>query len=192
MIILASSSPRRQALLSHLGVSFQVDPSDLEETIRADVSPQEAAETLAAHKARAVAARHPDKVVLAADTLVVLDGTVLGKPETPDDARRMLRSLSGRTHAVYTGVALILDESDQEVIDHEKTFVTFSPLTDDEIDAYVASGSPLDKAGGYGIQDDRGALFVRSIEGDYYNVMGLPVSKVYRLTREHFPDLRIF
>ncbi|MGA7304877.1 MAG: Maf family protein [Rhodothermales bacterium] len=192
MIILASGSPRRQSLLAHLGVSFEIDVSNLDEVIPDGVAPKDAAEMMAVDKARSVAERHPDKLVLAADTIVVLDGTILGKPDSPEEARRMLRSLSGRTHAVYTGVALVGKDSGREVVDHEKTLVTFSPLTDDEIDEYVASGSPFDKAGAYGIQDDRGALFVCSIEGDYYNVMGLPVSKVYRLAREHFPDLRIF
>lgn len=192
MIILASGSPRRQSLLAHLGVSFEIDVSNLDEVIPDGVAPKDAAEMMAVGKARSVAERHPDKMVLAADTIVVLDGTILGKPDSPEEARRMLRSLSGRTHAVYTGVALVRRDSGREVVDHEKTLVTFSPLTGDEIDEYVASGSPFDKAGAYGIQDDRGALFVCSIEGDYYNVMGLPVSKVYRLAREHFPDLRIF
>jgi len=192
MIVLASSSPRRQNLLRRLGVEFEVDPSDVEETIPDGASPQEAAEELARQKAEVVAGRHPDQVVLAADTIVVLDGAVLGKPGSPEDAARMLRSLSGRTHAVYTGVALIHRASARVVVDHERTLVTFSPLSDDEIEEYVASGSPLDKAGAYGIQDDRGALLVCRLDGDYYNVMGLPVSKVYRMAREHFPDVRIF
>jgi len=192
MIVLASSSPRRQNLLRHLGVAFEVDPSDVEEIIPEGAAPQEAAETLALQKASEVGERHPDSVVLAADTIVVLDGAVLGKRESQEDARRMLRMLSGRTHAVYTGVALVHRRSGREFIAHEKTLVTFSPLSDEEIAGYVATGSPMDKAGAYGIQDDRGALFVCHLEGDYYNVMGLPVSKVYRMAREHFPDVRIF
>jgi septum formation protein len=192
MIVLASSSPRRQNLLTHLGVDFEVDPSNVEEIVPDGVSPQEAVRRLALQKAGEVANRHPRSVVLAADTIVVLDGAVLGKPVSADDAARMLRALSGRTHAVYTGIALVHLSSERRIVDHEKTLVTFSPLTDDEIADYVAGGSPLDKAGAYGIQDDRGALFVCHLDGDYYNVMGLPVSKVYRLAREHFPDLRIF
>jgi len=192
MIILASSSPRRQNLLRHLGVTFEVDASDVEEIIPEGSSPQEAVEELARQKAEVVAGRHPDDVVLAADTIVVLDGVVLGKPDSEADAKRMLRALAGRTHAVYTGVALVHRASGRVAVDHEKTLVTFSQLSDDEIDEYVASGSPLDKAGAYGIQDDRGTLFVCHLDGDYYNVMGLPASKVYRMAREHFPDVRIF
>jgi len=122
----------------------------------------------------------------------VLDGAILGKPTSDENAKQMLRALSGRTHAVYTGVALAQMNAEREIAHHEKTLVTFLPLSDEEIDEYVASGSPLDKAGAYGIQDDRGALFVSHLDGDYYNVMGLPVSRLYRLAREHFPDVRIF
>jgi len=192
MIVLASSSPRRQNLLRHLGVQFEIDPSEVEEVLPHHLSPQEAVEKVALDKVRPVAQRHPDKVVIAADTIVVLDGAILGKPTSDENAKQMLRALSGRTHAVYTGVALAQMNTGREIAHHEKTLVTFLPLSDEEIDEYVGSGSPLDKAGAYGIQDDRGALFVSHLDGDYYNVMGLPVSRLYRLAREHFPDVRIF
>jgi septum formation protein len=104
----------------------------------------------------------------------------------------MLVNLSGRTHEVLTGVAFLHFESGRKVVDHEVTEVTFSPLTQDEIEAYVSSGSPMDKAGAYGIQDDRGSLFIRHISGDYYNVVGLPLNLIYRLTRRHFPELTLF
>ena len=192
MIILASKSPRRQSLLKHLGVSFTVDTDDVDETIPYGMSLALAVEMLAHAKARPVADRHPASLVLAADTIVVFEDEVLGKPSSASEAIGMLQTLSGQTHEVYTGIALIRRSSAQEVITHERTRVTFGELTLDEIENYVASGSPMDKAGAYGIQDDRGALFVERIEGDYYNVVGLPVRRVYQLVNSEFADLRIF
>jgi len=119
----------------------------------------------------------------------VLDGDVLNNPATKPKPAPCLRRLRGRTHTVYTGVALVHPASQREVVDYEATQVTFAPLTDAEIDAYVATGSPLDKAGAYGIQDDYGAVFIRRIEGDYYNVVGLPLHRLYRMLRNHFADL---
>jgi septum formation protein len=188
-LILASRSPRRRKLLAQLGLDFEVHPSDLDENATNHRLPEQLVEQLALEKARAVAARFPEALTLGADTIVVLDGDVLNKPADEAEARAMLRRLSGRTHTVYTGVALVHPASQREVVDYEATEVTFAPLTDAEIDAYVATGSPLDKAGAYGIQDDYGAVFIRRIEGDYYNVVGLPLHRLYRMLRNHFADL---
>jgi len=188
-LILASRSPRRRKLLAQLGLDFEVHPSDLDENATNHRLPEQLVEQLALEKARAVAARFPEALTLGADTIVVLDGDVLNKPADEAEARAMLRRLSGRTHTVYTGVALVHPASQREVVDYEATQVTFAPLTDAEIDAYVATGSPLDKAGAYGIQDDYGAVFIRRIEGDYYNVVGLPLHRLYRMLRNHFADL---
>ncbi len=188
-LILASRSPRRRKLLAQLGLDFEVHPSDLDENAMNHRLPEQLVEQLALEKARAVATRFPEALTLGADTIVVLDGDVLNKPADEAEARAMLRRLSGRTHTVYTGVALVHPASRREVVDYEATQVTFAPLTDAEIDAYVATGSPLDKAGAYGIQDDYGAVFIRRIEGDYYNVVGLPLHRLYRMLRNHFADL---
>lgn len=188
-LVLASQSPRRRQLLERLGLTFEVVPSDVEEHFPPSLGPGEAAAYVALDKAAAIAAAYPGALTLGADTVVVLDGDVLGKPAGPDEAARMLHRLSGRTHAVYTGLALVYASDDRQVQAHEHTAVTFAHLTDEEVEAYVQTGSPLDKAGAYGIQDDLGALFVAGIEGDYYNVVGLPLHRLYRLLREHFADL---
>ncbi len=188
-LILASRSPRRHKLLAQLGLDFEVHPSNLDENATNHRLPEQLVEQLALEKARAVAARFPEALTLGADTIVVIGGDVLNKPADEAEARAMLRRLSGRTHTVYTGVALVHPASRREVVDYEATQVTFAPLTDAEIDAYVATGSPLDKAGAYGIQDDFGAVFIRRIEGDYYNVVGLPLHRFYRMLRNYFADL---
>ncbi|MDQ7041377.1 MAG: Maf family protein [Rhodothermus sp.] len=188
-LILASRSPRRRKLLQQLGLDFEVYPSDLDETATNHRVPEQLVEQLALEKARLIAARFPEALTLGADTIVVLDGEVLNKPADEAEARAMLRRLSGRTHTVYTGVALIHPASQREMVDYEATRVTFAPLTDAEINAYVATGAPLDKAGAYGIQDDYGAVFIRRIEGDYYNVVGLPLHRLYCMLRNYFTDL---
>lgn len=187
--ILASASPRRRDLLSRLGVPFDVIPARIDERLDGDEPPSVHVERLALEKARVVADGHPDALVLGADTIVVLDGRILGKPTGPDDATEMLRQLAGRTHQVFSGVALVHRQSRRMVTSHRVTRVTFARLTDDEIRDYVASGTPLDKAGSYGIQDDRGALFVDGIDGDYYTVVGLPLRMLYHLVRTEFTDL---
>ncbi len=184
-LVLASASPRRRALLDRLGLTFRVEPTDADETWPADLDVGAAAEAVALRKAAAVAA--PGALVLAADTVVVLDGDVLGKPTDEAHAARTLRRLSGRTHHVVTGIALALDGRQRTA--HERTAVTFADLSDVEIAAYVATGSPLDKAGAYGIQDDAGALLVERIEGDYFNVVGLPIRRLYQTLRTFAPDL---
>ena len=183
-LVLASASPRRRALLERLGLAPDVRPTDADETWPAlPVGP--AAEAVAMRKAEAVDA--PGALVLAADTVVVLDGDVLGKPADEAHARATLARLSGRTHHVTTGIALRYDG--RQAVAHATTAVTFAALSDAEIAAYVATGSPLDKAGAYGIQDDAGALLVEGIEGDYFNVVGLPLRTLYETLRCFVPDL---
>ena len=152
-------------------------------------TPSETVEQLALRKAAAVAARRRDALVLGADTIVVLDDQVLGKPADRRDAVRMLETLSGQTHQVYTGLALIKADQNRRVVTHEVTDVTFAELDRTEIEAYVETGSPLDKAGAYGIQEDLGATFVSSVRGDYYTVVGLPLHRLYRTMRDEFSDL---
>lgn len=186
-LVLASASPRRRELLSRLGLRFEVAPSDADETWPSGRPPGPAVEELAARKAEAVAVAHPGALVLGADTVVVLDGEVLGKPPTPEAARRALRRLSGREHTVYTGIALV--HGGRTVTAHEATAVRFGPLAEGEIAAYVATGSPMDKAGAYGIQDDAGSLFVEGVTGDYFNVVGLPLHRLYRTLKAEYADL---
>lgn len=179
-IILASQSPRRRELLAQMGVpQFEVVPALGEEIASPGLSPAQLVEVLSRQKAEEVAVQAgPDDVVIAADTVVAVDGAVLGKPRDPADAARMLSLLSGRAHTVYTGVTVRRGTFSRTA--HEATQVRFRPLTQSEISAYIATGEPMDKAGAYGIQG-RGALFVEGIEGDYYNVMGLPVCRLGRI-----------
>jgi septum formation protein len=187
--ILASGSPRRRALLEQIGVSFSVQVSPADEETDEPLPPKEWARRLATKKAEPVARAHPSALVLAADTIVIHQGDILEKPGSPREARAMLRRLSGTTHTVYTGMALHHNDEDRAVETGRATSVTFAALTDDEIAAYVETESPMDKAGGYGIQDHTGPLFVDDLEGDYYNVVGLPLRPLYRTLREHFSDL---
>ena len=187
-LVLASQSPRRRRLLERLGLSFTVQVSPAEEVMPAGADPATLVEALAVDKVKPVAAQHPDALTLAADTVVALNYTILGKPEDASEARSMLRELSGQTHTVFTGVAIRHPSSDRLATAVVGTNVTFGALTDAEIDAYVATGSPMDKAGSYGIQDDTGALFVERIDGDYYNVVGLPLRQTYLLLRDQFGE----
>lgn len=187
--ILASESPRRRALLDQLGVPFEAVASPADEQIDTPMAPPETARTLATRKAQPVAQANPSALVLAADTIVAHDGTLLEKPETPEDAFDMLRRLSGRTHTVYTGLALHHAYSDRTVETGQATDVTFGPLDDAEIRAYVDTKSPMDKAGGYGIQDHTAPLFIDHLDGDYYTVVGLPLRHLYRTLREEFSNL---
>ncbi len=184
-LVLASASPRRRDLLARLGLTFDVRPTDADETWPERLAPGPAAAEVALRKARALDAN--EALVLAADTVVVLDGEVLGKPADDAEAARTLRRLSGQTHTVATGLAL--RHGARETTAFELTHVTFAALTDDEIAAYVATGSPRDKAGSYGIQDDLGAVFVERIDGDYFNVVGLPLRRLYATLRAFVPDL---
>lgn len=180
-IILASASPRRKELLSTAGLEFTVRVADVEEVIDENATPDEVVMSLALQKAQAVAQADPTATVIGADTVVVLDGEILGKPENEQNAIEMLTALSGRSHTVYTGVAIINGEKIKNFC--EATQVEFFPLTEDEIRGYVATGEPMDKAGAYGIQG-KGCVLVRKIDGDYFNVVGLPVSRVCRELRD--------
>lgn len=176
--ILASASPRRAELLAAAGFEFDVEPAHVDETVRAGEKPTAYAQRIARDKALAVAARHPSRVVLAADTIVVVDREIFGKPADRADAARMLRALSNRDHAVLTAVAVARDGHLHEHV--ESTRVTFAVLTPAEVDWYVASGEADDKAGAYAIQG-LGARFIPRIEGSYSNVVGLPVAAVHRM-----------
>ncbi len=179
--ILASSSLRRRELLRNAGFEFEVHPSMVEETPRRGESPEEYARRAAREKALAVAASSPaSSLVLGADTVVVIDGEILGKPVSRDDVARMLRLLSGHTHRVITGVCLVRAPSQIEALKHETTFVTFRSLDSKESDLYIQSGEPFDKAGGYAIQG-LASKFVTRISGCYFNVVGLPVPLVYKI-----------
>jgi len=186
MIVLASASPRRQELLRSAGIEFAVQPADIDETARAGELPRNYAERLAQEKALAVAYTRPRDYVLGADTIVVVDGAILGKPRDADDAARMLRVLSGRTHTVITGVCLAAAGDDGErslTTSSETTVVTMREISDDEIRDYIAAGEPMDKAGAYAIQGIA-SRWIPRIEGDYSNVVGLPVALVYGLLKE--------
>lgn len=180
-LVLASGSPRRRELLSSLGLEFTVVPSDVDETRHPDEAPTAYAERLARAKAAAVAV--PGRVVLAADTIVVHRGVVMGKPGHPAEARAMLERLSGERHTVISGIAVARWEEDLVVVSEtERTAVSFLELTGDEIAAYVDTGEPMDKAGAYGLQGAAGA-FVASVEGSPSNVVGLPLALATRLLR---------
>jgi septum formation protein len=178
-LILASRSPRRLQLLKQIGMSPSVMPCDVPEIFDTTRTPEENAAAIALRKALCVAPQVADGVIIGADTIVILGGEMLGKPEGPGDAIRMLRLLSGKTHLVVTGFALVDRPSGRHVTGAERTAVTFRQLPLREIEEYVAGGSPLDKAGAYGIQDDYGAVFVTRIEGCFYNVVGLPLSRLH-------------
>lgn len=216
-IILASQSPRRQEILSLGGYEYEVCVSSAEEQIPPEelenLTPQELVEKLARVKAEDVYRRNCSKnmeksttgnqaadsveeiTVIGADTVVAVDGCVLGKPKTEDEAKQMLARLSGRTHDVFTGVCILWTDSDTQEEIHGNTFhchtkVTFYPMTEEEIDNYVATGDCMDKAGAYGIQSGA-AKYIQGIEGDYLNVVGLPLSKIYHVLREKLINLTI-
>src|SRR5262249_32135029 len=179
MLILASSSPRRAELLRAAGINFTVRAADVDETIRPDELPRDYVVRLSREKARAVV--HDNELALGADTTVVINGEIAGKPADAEDAGRMLRALSGRWHEVLTGVTLA--RADQILSDIASTRVKFARLSDAEIDWYVSTGEPMDKAGGYAIQG-YASLFVERIEGSYSNVVGLPVRLAYQLAKQ--------
>jgi septum formation protein len=178
-IILASKSPRRKKLLKQIGLVFRTKSFDVEENLTQNLPPAKLAKKLALQKLEAAKSQIKNSVIITADTIVVLEGEILGKPKNKREAVAMLKKLSGAKHHVYTGFAVYNGVTDELISDYEKTCVAFRELSEKEIKEYVASGSPLDKAGSYGIQDDYGAVFVRKISGCYYNVVGLPLAKVY-------------
>jgi nucleoside triphosphate pyrophosphatase len=187
MLVLASASPRRQELLRAAGISFTVQPADVDETPLAGESARDCAERLAREKALAVSRTRPEDLILGADTIVVVDETILGKPLDADDATRMLRLLSGRVHQVITGVCFVESAAAGQMpvarTASETTLVTMSAISDEEIHNYVATGEPMDKAGAYAIQG-MASRWIPRIEGDYSNVVGLPIALVYRMLRE--------
>jgi septum formation protein len=180
-LILAYQSPRRRELLEQLGLEFRVQPADIDEQLRAGELPQPFVERLALEKARAVAGGHPDALVLGSDTIVVVDAHVLGKPRDREDALRMLTLLSGREHEVLSAVALVGPKA--EAVSTQISRVRFRRLSDEEMNAYWASGEPQDKAGAYAIQG-LGAIFIEHLAGSYSGVMGLPLFETTRLLRE--------
>jgi len=191
-LILASASPRRQLLLSQAGFAFDIMPSEVDENLDESVSAYDTVKNLSNQKAMAVLNRvHEPAVIIAADTIVSIHGRVLGKPRQDEEARAMLRLLQGQTHTVYTGVTLINQGQDgyelKQIVDN--TNVTMRPLAEEEIDAYVRTGEPRDKAGAYGIQG-RGSLFIERIDGDYFTVVGLPLVRVYLTLRTMGVELR--
>jgi len=191
-LILASASSRRQELLRNAGIAFTVQPTNIPEVLGDGECPRVSAERLAREKALAIFRQQANAFVLGADTIVIIDEQILGKPCDRDDAARMLRILSGRTHQVTTGVCLVGPQTrvgsgalaSFEDVRSETTLVNMSTLTDDDIRSYIATGEPIDKAGAYAIQGIA-SRWIPRIEGDYFNVVGLPVSLVYRMIREH-------
>ncbi len=197
-LVLASRSPRRKKLLEGLGFKFRVIPADIDEdNFPENLSPREIAAHIAQQKAKHIAAQLQeearvndadtiinDAIVVSADTIVVLDDEILNKPTDEADAKRILRKLSDNTHTVFTGVTLINTHSKKMLSNVQASEVTFRKLDDREIDYYIASGSPMDKAGAYGIQDDFGALFIRKINGCYYNIVGLPLEMLYQMMKD--------
>ena len=198
MIVLASASPRRQELLRNAGIAFTVQAADIDETPRAGEPARECAERLAREKALAVWKTRPNDVVLGADTIVVIDDAILNKPVDAEDAVRMLRMLAGREHRVITGVCVVGGpllanaarsgaSAENQVlvqVESETTLVTMGAVSDEEIREYVTTGEPMDKAGAYAIQG-RASRWITRIEGDYANVVGLPVARVWRMLNNH-------
>lgn len=176
-LILASGSPRRRELLKLLGIPFTVVASQIEEKMEKGASPNKVVQSLALQKALYVAKDYKNSCVIGADTVVVLENRILGKPQNRLDAYNMLKALSGKTHTVFTGVSIVFNETSTTF--YEQTDVTFWPLSNEEIYRYIETEQPMDKAGAYGIQDF-GALFVKEIAGDFFSVVGLPVSRLYR------------
>lgn len=186
-IILASGSPRRKELLAQIGLTYRILVPDVDEHTDVPADPGALVEVLSRRKAEAVHALEGDyPIIIAADTVVALDGDILGKPADEEDAFRMLSALSGREHHVYTGFTVL--QGGKAITGHEVTAVTFRPLRPDEIRSYIATKEPMDKAGAYGIQGGA-ALFAERMVGDYYNVMGLPVCRLGMILRELVPQL---
>ena len=182
-IILASTSPRRKELLEKAGVEFSVVPSDYEEDMSLDMPAQELVKFLSKGKAEALRTTHPHALIIGADTLVVFEEHILGKPHTVDRAREMLHLLSGTVHSIFTGFTVIDSDTDKEFSKAIETKVWFRQLSEEDIDQYVATGEPLDRAGAYAIQGG-GKIFVDHFEGDFSNAIGLPVNEVLTALRE--------
>jgi septum formation protein len=179
-IFLASKSPRRRDMMQMMGLEFLVKSSDIPEILDEKYSPSHNVKRISLEKCLNVASEIANGIVIAADTIVVLEGKIIGKPNSKMDAKRILTDLSGKMHLVYTGYSLLNKKSGKIITDYSKTKVYFRDIRNSEIKNYVDSGSPMDKAGAYGIQDDYGAVFVEKIIGCYYNVLGFPASKIYQ------------
>ena len=173
-IILASQSPRRKQLLEKIGLKFEIYPSNYEEDMSLKMEPNKLAEYLSLGKAKDVAQKHKDSIIISADTIVAIDGEVFGKPRTSEKAKYMLQKFSGKAHSVITGFTIIDTETNKQITKSVETKVYFKNLPEKEIDAYIATEEPLEKGGGYAIQG-LAALFVEKIEGDYFNIVGLPI-----------------
>ncbi len=185
-VILASGSPRRKELLTQIGLPFTVIPSSAEENIPSGISPDMVVKSLSLLKAADVCKSQPaEALVIGADTIVVADDEILTKPKDEADAKAMLRRLSGRSHSVLTGLTVMRARDGKSVSVAEETSVYFKDLTDEEIASYIRTGEPMDKAGAYGVQG-LGGLFIEKIDGDYYNVVGLPLQRLGRLLQEEF------
>lgn len=180
-IILASKSPRKRAILEQVGLPFIIDASDCDEENIKFKTPREMVRKLSLEKAKIIAKRHPNEIILAADTTVIFKNQIIGKPKSKKDAFRILKLLSGKTHEVITGFTIVGKQKIKTY--HVTSRVKFKKLSDKEINAYIATGEPMDKAGGYGIQE-KGGLFVENIEGDYFNVVGLPIAAVSERLKE--------
>ena len=191
-IILASGSPRRKKLLKKIGLTFDVHASDATEDYEPTWSAKQIAQTLAERKASAVALYHSNALIIGADTIVTFNDQILEKPATGPEAKEMLQQLNGHSHEVLTGVSLLKTDTSGNIMDSttfiERTTVIFGNINPKLIDAYIATESPMDKAGAYGIQDSHGALFVKAIEGDYYNVVGFPLHSFYNMTTSFAPE----
>lgn len=178
-IYLASKSPRRRKLLKQIGLNFKSFSVDLHEEIFDGEHPVATVKRLSQHKLEEAQKRVKNAIIITADTIVVLDKEIIGKPKNEKDAAKILSKLSGRTHQVYTGFAILNQKTKKKIVAYERTYVSFRKLSKKEILDYINTGSPMDKAGAYGIQDDFGAVFVEKINGCYYNVVGLPIQKLY-------------
>ena len=179
-IYLASQSPRRKKLLQQLNLSFKTFSVECEEDIKKGETPIQTVKRLSKKKLSIARAKIKNGIIITADTVVVVNGKIIGKPVNKKDAERILKQLSGKTHAVYTGFSIFNSKKNKMISGYEKTLVTFRKLEQQEIRKYIATGSPMDKAGAYGIQDDYGAVFVEKINGCYNNVVGLPLTKFYK------------
>ena len=189
-IILASGSPRRKEILQNTKLKFEIQKSDIEEVILENESPEDMVVRLAYEKAFDVAKRNTDRLVIGADTIVALDNEVLGKPKDQNEAYQMIKRLSNKTHKVITGISLINLKENKIIKDYVVSFVTFKDLSEDSIKDYINTNESLDKAGAYGIQG-YGALLVKNIQGDYFNIVGLPISRLSDLLKNHF-DINLF
>lgn len=189
-VILASASPRRKEILQNTKLNFDIQKSDIEEVILENESPEDMVVRLAYEKAYDVAQKNKDKLVIGADTIVALDNEVLGKPKDQNEAYQMIKRLSNKTHKVITGISLINLKENKIIKDYVVSFVTFKDLSEDSIKDYINTNESLDKAGAYGIQG-YGALLVKNIQGDYFNIVGLPISRLSDLLKNHF-DINLF